>query len=332
MLFSVVIPVYNGERFLKECLETVEEQTFDDFEVVVVDDGSTDGTGQIADDFSSRNDNWRVFHGRNQGLLLARRKGLMYCRGEYVAFLDADDKLRADALTRIASSIDDSGADIVSFRYSRCADFSTKLGYAPGSGGIYEGDKYRDYLKAICCVRTNHIWAKAIRRSCIDSNCSYEASAGLMMGEDLFQMLPIADAAKSVAFLDDALYFYRPNDGSSTATFKHSYVEDHERVAARLLEYGRAWEMEREATHGVVMLYMTIFILLVRHCDDSNASRELLAAANSLRRVCPDIEMLLGGERLDRKLAIRAALRGELRLVKAVVRGADSLSRTFRNR
>ena len=104
-LFSVVIPCFNSEEYLEECLDSVVSQTFGDWEIVAVDDGSTDGTAAIlADALASLEGRMRVVSQGNSGLLLARRAGLRAARGKYVAFLDSDDAFRRDALETVASA------------------------------------------------------------------------------------------------------------------------------------------------------------------------------------------------------------------------------------
>ena len=158
MRFSIVVPVYNGEKYLPSCLETVAGQTCGDYELVIVDDGSTDGSGAIADRYAAGRGEVQVLHGENQGLLLARRRGLSHCRGEYVVFLDADDALRDDALEIISRCIDETGADIVSFRFSRCEDFSTKDDLAFLPEGYYGGEGYGLFEKAVCAGLSNSLW------------------------------------------------------------------------------------------------------------------------------------------------------------------------------
>ena len=328
MLFSVVVPVYNGEKYLDECLGSLDNQTFEDFEVVVVDDGSKDGSGRIADDYASSHENVRVLHGENQGVLLARRRGLSHCQGEYVVFLDADDMLRPDALEKLAGCIAETGADIVSFRFSRSADFSTKDDAVFAPEGFYGGEDYRLFQCAVCSARWNNLWGKAIRLCHIDVDAIYGAYAGLMMGEDLFQLLPIADSAKSFAFIDEAMYFYRPSDVSSTAVFKHSYIADAKCISERLLEYGRSWGLRGEAENGVCILYINVLRLLVRHCDKARFPAEIEEISEALHGFGDEAgNPIFANERLDHKLILRSALRRNLWLTRLAVRATDLVVR-----
>ena len=149
MLFSIIIPAYNAEKYLPDCLDSVNRQTFRDFETIIVDDGSTDATGLIADGYVSTTKNALVLHGENQGPLLARRKGLKSCHGEYVVLLDADDALKENALEKLKESIDSSNADIVSFRFSDKPDFSSTYDVNFLPVGNYDQSDYAKYRRII---------------------------------------------------------------------------------------------------------------------------------------------------------------------------------------
>ena len=123
MLFSIIVPAYNAERYLPECLASVDAQTFRDYEVIIVDDGSTDETSCIADTYAQSKCNVTVLHRENEGPLLARRAGLKIARGQYAVFVDSDDGLHPEALQCIHDAITGTDADIVSFRYCRSKDF-----------------------------------------------------------------------------------------------------------------------------------------------------------------------------------------------------------------
>lgn len=241
MMFSVIIPAYNAERYLKESLNSVKEQDFRDFEVIVVDDGSGDSTGIIAEQFARETGYATVLHGPNQGLLLARRRGLSVASGEYIVFLDADDTLRPDALRVIDAAIAGSGADIVSFEMTRRPGFSVSDSSSPLAAGLYEGARFGDVREHVCRGRFNSLWGKAIRLCCIDADAAYGAYAGLMHGEDLFQLLPIVDRSSSLVHVSDVLYYYRPSDQSSTASYRPSQLADIVRVNARLRDFAHSW-------------------------------------------------------------------------------------------
>lgn len=330
MLFSVVVPVYNGERYLPECLASVNAQTYTDYELVIVDDGSTDDSGRIADDYAANNQRVRVLHGPNQGPLLARRRGLSHCRGKYVVFLDADDALRADALGVVANVIGSSKPDVVSFHYSREPDFSTLDDPSPMRAGLYADATYEEVREHVCAGRFNNLCGKAIRLGCIDVDTDYEAYRGLMHGEDWFQLLPILDVASSLDQVDEILYFYRPNDASSTARYRDSQLRDIVLVSRRLMEYAQRWGgcCPTVAYAGEALQY--IYLLKISELSDAAETEK----KSNFESICSAMrregvfERVKGAKlRLDNRLIVHAMARGNLGLTRLLIKAVEVAKR-----
>lgn len=112
-MISLIIPVYNVARWLREALDSVEKQTFTDWEAILVDDGSTDDSGTICDKYASRNPHFRVIHTSNGGLSMARNTGIDAARGSEIAFMDSDDLIPPDYLEVMYETLDSVGGDIV---------------------------------------------------------------------------------------------------------------------------------------------------------------------------------------------------------------------------
>lgn len=110
---SIIVPVYNAESFLKRCVDSILSQTFTDYEIILIDDGSTDESGKICDYFASTNPQVRVFHQTNQGVSAARQAGLDAAEGEYVIFADPDDWVEPTMLEELTCKADKSLADVV---------------------------------------------------------------------------------------------------------------------------------------------------------------------------------------------------------------------------
>ena len=327
MRFSIIVPVFNGEQYLQYCLESVANQTSCDYELLIVDDGSTDNSNSIADAFVARHDNTRVLHGPNQGLLLARRKGLSYCRGEYVIFLDSDDAIAPDALHRISETIDATGADIVSFRYSRSASLLTPNDSASLDSGFYCGETYAQVKQAVLHANFNNLSGKALRLSRVDIDAPYKEFSKLMLAEDLLQLLPIVDASSSLSRIDDVLYYYRPNDASSTRVYRRSYLMDSEVVAHRLLEYGDKWGSPSSALDGALTLYVNVLRLLVRHGTREDIDVELPRISESLRGLSPDVLDGVNRRRPDLRMLLEGAISNNRRKVVLAVHATDAARR-----
>lgn len=114
-LVSIVIPVYNVEKYFSECVESVLSQTYGDLEIILVDDGSTDSSGRLCDGFAEKDGRIKVVHTENSGLSAARNNGFDVCAGKYVYFLDSDDYLDPDAIAGLAATAEKENADLVFF-------------------------------------------------------------------------------------------------------------------------------------------------------------------------------------------------------------------------
>lgn len=111
-IISVIVPVYNVEKYLPRCIDSILAQTFTDFELILVDDGSPDNCGAICDEYAAKDKRVRVIHKSNGGVSSARNAGLDAASGEYVTFVDSDDYIAEDRLKQMHSSIFESKADI----------------------------------------------------------------------------------------------------------------------------------------------------------------------------------------------------------------------------
>lgn len=216
MRFSVIIPIYNVSDFLAECLESVARQSFMDYEVVCVDDGSTDDSGAIACQYVDGRDHWKLIHQENQGLGGARNTGLRHATGDYVLFLDSDDRLRPDTLQILSENLSDE--DILCFNGQR---FIHETGaYEPAdelqperyfSGWDYFSNnalKHRNF--AFVCVVL-----RCYRRAYLLDNELW-FKAGIYHEDNLFTPLACY-YAQAVKVIPDILYDYRVR-GSSIMT------------------------------------------------------------------------------------------------------------------
>lgn len=199
-MFSVIIPAYNMERYIGECLGSLDYQTCRDFETVIVDDGSTDDTSRIIDDWVAKNECSHVVHKENEGPLLARCCGISSSVGTYIVFLDADDCLEPECLEACRRVITEYSPDIVSFDF-----FSDRLTRRPMAkhglprGGLYTNDEMHVVREAVVGGEYNELCGKAFRRSLFlkdgtDYRTGYHR---ILLGEDWLQLLPVVDPADS---------------------------------------------------------------------------------------------------------------------------------------
>ena len=112
-MISVIIPVYNVEPYLRKCLDSVVNQTYKDLEILIIDDGSTDGSGAVCDEYADADERIRVFHTENRGLSCARNLGLDEAKGEWIGFVDSDDWIEPDMYEVLIDRALETGADVV---------------------------------------------------------------------------------------------------------------------------------------------------------------------------------------------------------------------------
>ena len=116
-MISVIIPVYNNEKYIVRCLDSLIAQTYSDFETLVINDGSKDKSGEIIRSYAERDKRFRYFEQENQGVSVARNKGLDNAKGEYILFLDGDDWLDSDVLERLLAAMEKNNLDCVSYNF-----------------------------------------------------------------------------------------------------------------------------------------------------------------------------------------------------------------------
>lgn len=244
-LFSVLIPCHNVEKYVEECISSVESQTYSSWEMVAVDDGSTDGTPAILDSLAGRiGPRMRVVHQENRGLLLARRSALSLARGEYVVFLDSDDALRNDALEIIAERIAEYPGALVQFRLSRESDFGGNNTFPdyPGSPALPARVDITAYRRWVCAGSAfNNLCGKAIPAAASGADEDYSVYSYVRNAEDLLQLAGVLDSVGEVALLGDALYYYRSNPGSITHTFQPGFYDSVRAANGVLREHVGRW-------------------------------------------------------------------------------------------
>lgn len=243
---TVCVPVYNVERYLHECLDSVFSQIYNNFNVVIIDDGSTDSSGAICDEYVARYPQRAfVVHKDNEGLLLARRDGFARAAGQYVMCVDSDDALIPGAIAAVAAAAAKTDADVVRFGFTRKKD---EICPAVGKTTyeLFSDEERPEMLRALCCSTSgseNPMWLKAIRRSCIGADVDFSEFKGLTFAEDFLQTLTVYDRARTFCFIDAPLYYYRPGSGITRAYDPHFY-----RDVCRCLDvaegFARRWERE----------------------------------------------------------------------------------------
>lgn len=225
MMFSLIIPVYNVEKYLKECLESVLCQTYEDWEAICINDGSTDGSATILEEYAAKDSRFKVISQSNGGLSVARNSGLEAASGDYVLFLDSDDYLEKDALRIIADNLSDE--DILCFSGRRFFDESGEYEKADDlpkesfeTGWEYYSKHALDKRNfAFVCVVL-----RCYRRAYLLEN-RLRFKPGIYHEDNMFTPLACY-YAKKVKIIPDVLYDYRVRGSSIMTTRSLKHKED----------------------------------------------------------------------------------------------------------
>lgn len=221
MTVSIIIPVYNGEKYIKQCLESIFVQTFTDFEVIIIDDGSTDGTFVLLEELCAKNSNISIVRQENKGVSYARNKGIKYARGEYLCFIDSDDYIEFDFLEKLVGAMKEGDCDWI---LSGIQDFKSekKLKKIILPKKEYVLSKETDCLQFFNLLLLTAPFAKLYRRDIIiNSNLLFNEK--ISYAEDREFNTYYAQNVQNVKSISYIGYYYRTDSINSLSKKKQSY-------------------------------------------------------------------------------------------------------------
>ena len=273
MFFSIMVPVYNTSEYLRECVESILAQTFRDFELVLLNDGSTDCSGAICDEFAVKDSRVRVVHKANEGLMMTRRRGFREAQGDYFICVDSDDKFCDDhALEKIHDMIAKTGCDLVIYNYVYGAGGGrperTSSLLERENGHVFEGDgKMQLYEKLLTSNNMNNMWIKCPARHVVDIGVDYSQwKTSICRAEDLFQSYPMLTNAKRIAYMTDPLYYYRWTPGSIGNKAKFQYYDSLRCIYQRENAYIEKWKVAEKIREEAVCRQLTGLISVASKC------------------------------------------------------------------
>ena len=271
-LLSIIIPAYNAGKYLDQCLESIEKSSSEDFEVVIVDDGSTDETSEVLNAAAHRDARFKVIHQENGGVSKARNNGIRNAKGRNIMFLDADDMLKEGAIEQILSVIRDENEDFIAFSYETFYDDGTHK----EEHYEFKGDFCRDTREAdrimYASSKWNECWGKIFRKKIIDE---YHLSfpEGVPIGEDFLFVLRYYEKCRSFFMSNATVLLYRQHAGSAMRRYG---IEDRLRFTEPLYDAAigdvRAKE-DKTLLHEADTYYFRVVTNLFREFAGSSTAR-----------------------------------------------------------
>ena len=233
MTFSIIIPAFNAEDYLQRCLDSIFCQTFASYEVICIDDGSTDSTATILKQYPQV----KVISQTNHGMATARNRGLEVAQGDYILFVDSDDQINKDALKTLSNQL--VGEDIIEFGssiFNEETQTITHFHLSPFTSHLCSGWAYFNHERLL--PRPVHfvcIWQRAYRRAFLEEN-NLRFTDGLKRAEDdLFTTMAMFHA-RSIKTIADYIYTYHVRQGSITRTEDSKLTNDARRVQQLLAD------------------------------------------------------------------------------------------------
>ncbi len=279
-LLSVIVPIYKVEPYIRQCIGSLINQTYQNIEIILVDDGSPDSCPAICDEFALKNKNIRVIHKPNGGLVSARKAGFAASCGQYISFVDGDDWVETDFYEKVTEVLEKIHPDIfAATSFFKAKENTVERVTVENYIGLYDRNALENqvFKKLICASAppfdfgfTPSLWSKVIRRELVAMFLPEEPE-DISLGEDLAVTLPCMLKANTVYFSEICGYYYRQISSSITHTFDTSSPERMNTLLCFLNEKTadyKSYGIETQLSlYGINML-KNILILLVRESDN----------------------------------------------------------------
>lgn len=288
MRFSIIIPVYNTRKYLNQCLDSVIVQTFKNFELILIDDGSTDGSSEICDQYAKTNSNVFVIHKRNGGQSTARNYGTAKAQGEYILYLDSDDYyINEDFLFELNEAVSANTSDVTLFNYKKYFEksntYSKRIIHFPETNNdatygknLFDLVKHTALLPGPC--------SKCIKRYIINNN-HIKFDETFRYTEDLDWTFQVMCVAKSVSYTDIISSAYRQRADSVSSGYSEKNTDDYLTILEKW--YNEFFYKEDDffnlAMKGLLAKYYSDF--QIYNTQNTHNKKQVYERLNQLKRV-----------------------------------------------
>ena len=243
VVLSVVVPVYNAEEYLGPCIQSIMSGIYSDFEILLIDDGSTDGTAALCNSLQQKYPQVKVFHTENQGVPSARNLGIKSAEGQYIGFVDADDLVSPNMFKTLVCAME-SDIQLVACQYQRCFRSFAHFGDEESLQCLI-ADQAGTAEQILRGAYGPYVWNKLYRKEILDAN-NIRFLPDCQGAEDQFFNAAYLQYCTKATFLNQRLYCYITNDGSITSTFRTSKA-----VSNYYISLPRSWRFTAEVMENI---------------------------------------------------------------------------------
>jgi len=240
---SVIVPVFNVQNYLKNCVDSILSQTFNDFEVLLINDGSTDNSGIICDEYAEKDDRIKVIHKKNEGVSAARNDGIKNANGSFLIYVDSDDYIEKTMLEDMYNNAQKTGADIVA-----CDFYQEYLDKSVYTSAYYENKE--EFFRAVLANNWGVMWKMLVKADLYSKNNIYFPPK-IDAGEDYFVCVKLVFYAQKISCIKQAYYHYvrsNPNSIIAIQTEERTLnqIDSTKLVQSFLIEKGVYAKYEKE--------------------------------------------------------------------------------------
>lgn len=210
-MISVIVPVYNVEKYIRQCLDSIIGQTYKDLEIILVDDGSPDSSGAICDEYAEKDSRIKVIHKQNEGQSIARNVGMQTATGDFIGFVDSDDSIDLEMFEKLFSAID--GVDIAICGHNVVYDAKIETDSKGQEKTLNESELWQEVFGNL----NNAVWNKLFRRELL---ANIQFNSNFAHGEDLIFNILYLQKVKAGRLIDEPLYnYYKRGNSITTGKF-----------------------------------------------------------------------------------------------------------------
>lgn len=276
---SFIVPVYAAEKYLRQCVDSILGQTFRNIEIILVDDGSPDNCPSICDAYAQKDTRVKVIHQNNQGVSVARNRGIAEAAGEWICFVDADDYVAPNYAELVAQHGTEK-RDFLLFSYAEDCAGKIKSMPAPDTSMALGKEEFLDiqkgilnrYHKGVIDYRSFHVSGpcmKGFKRETISQN-HLEFPQGIMSGEDGFFNFCYLDVATAGVLIPQRVYYYRKYQNSVTQRYAPELRENFQELISRYQAYSKKLKSVYAQDWNAFVMSKAMLIVLQDYCHPDN--------------------------------------------------------------
>ncbi len=280
---SIIVPVYNVELYIEDCLNSLLNQTYSNYEIILINDGSTDNSIEICSKYNDPK--IKIFNQNNKGVSIARNVGISLATGQYIMFVDADDMVSEKYIENLIKSIEETNTDMVVCGYTKeKAELVNKKNSQEIKGEIINANTMLENMMENN-LQEGYLWNKIFKKSIINDN-SLEFKEGVNVWEDLYFVIEYLSKSDKIFAINEKLYYYRTREGSAVNRKETSTDLVGKVKILELILKNYNLIINNKNYYGIKRMYVTVLLkyLLQIKKDNKELIKEKLSIVKKIKK------------------------------------------------